>query len=179
MEGFWKGAAVKPDLTFELLVPAGPLHLRPARLPEGWTVTAIKRGDQDLTDTGLTVKPGSRVDGLEVHLSPMTTRLVGGGTTRSGDAIKDFVVVAFSQDRERWKWNSRYIVAERADSTGRFDVRLPPGDYFVAAVERFSTDESLHSDFLSELQGDATRVSVSLGETKTVRLQVTPVALKR
>jgi hypothetical protein len=79
-------------------------------------------------------------------------------------------VIVFATDRERWFATSSYLRRAQASPDGSFRVGgLPPGEYYVAAVD---TEGSLDSDewqapeALNALRSAARRVT--LGESEPV-----------
>jgi hypothetical protein len=95
-----------------------------------------------------------------------------------GQPALGYAVVVFATDASRWHYGSRYLAVDRADQQGAFLVDgLPPGEYFVAAVERIAGEESSapwqSSDVLGRLVTDARRVRVTAGERVTVEPRLT------
>lgn len=81
----------------------------------------------DITDTGVDVRPNEDLNGLEVELTTQLSDLSGFVTSARGENIKDYSIVVFSRDRERWGFASRYLGGGRPDQDGKYRVRsLPP-----------------------------------------------------
>ena len=64
--------------------------------------------------------------------------------------------MAFAADRDLWYDRSRFAKIAASDANGAFSIRdLPPGDYFVAAVDRRRASEEngewLDPDLLDSL----------------------------
>ena len=61
-------------------------------------------------------------------------------TDGSNGTVTSFWLVAFSTARELWYQGSRHLKAQRTRGDGAARVTgLPPGDYYVAAVNRFES----------------------------------------
>jgi len=173
MFGGGMGATVKDDGSFEIKGLAGPRMIRAANLPPGWVLKAITVNGADITDTGMDFKPGDAIQGLEVVLTSKTTEI--SGTVKAGnDVAKDYTLVAFSDEPAKWGYpNSRFVMGVRPNTEGRFQVKnLPPGGYYVVAVEYIPQGEWGDPDVLDRLKANATRVSITEGSTKSLDLKL-------
>jgi protocatechuate 3,4-dioxygenase beta subunit len=170
---------VQEDLTFELKTAPGRIALRVIVTPStpstqsAWQVKAIRVNAVDVTDSGIDV--GSQdVRGVEVELTNRSQQISGLVTDPKGDAVKDFVVVLFAQDRLRWiAAGNRYFSIGRPGGDGRFRVAtLPPGDYYAIALDRADPMEWQDPEFLEGLSRQASAFSLAQGETKTLALRL-------
>lgn len=85
--------------------------------------------------------------------------------------MRDYAVVVFAADRERWTFPSRFLALARPDQEGRFDVRkLPPENYLVVAVPFIRGNEWEDPEFLERVRGDATPVLLLEGERRALDL---------
>ncbi|MBI4485986.1 MAG: carboxypeptidase regulatory-like domain-containing protein, partial [Acidobacteria bacterium] len=125
---------VKDDYTFETTVPPGQRQMT-VTAPEGWKRKALRLRGTDVTDEGIEFKPDEDVDDVEIELTDRVTAVTGSVTNARGEALKDYSVVVFPQDRLRWITGSRYIQKGRPDQDGRFKLSVPPGDYYVVALD--------------------------------------------
>jgi hypothetical protein len=83
-------------------------------------------------------------------------------------------MLVFPVDSKRWKPNSRYMRAWRAGEDGRFRATgLPPGDYYVIALDKMEPGQNTDPEFLDRIRARATSFSLIEGETKTLELKVT------
>jgi hypothetical protein len=168
------GGTVKDDYTFEVRMPPGKMLIRPNGPPlQGWTLKAVRQNGVDVTDTGVDFTAGSDVGGFEVEFTNQVTEISGLVTNARGAAVKDYSVLVFSEDRDRWGGNTRYRAVGRPDQEGRFKIRsLPPGRYYAVAVEYLDPSDSGDPEFLDRVRTKATTLSVNEGETKVIDLKV-------
>lgn len=166
--------AVKPDGTFELKGLAGSRIIRPFGLPQGWTLKSVRLNGQDITDTGIDFKGNDPVTGLEVVVTNKSTEINGSVRDASGNTVKDYTVVVFSDDPQKWTAaQNRYIAGVRPDTEGRFQVKnLPPGGYYAVAMDYIAQGEWGDPDLLDKLKAKATGITLGEGETKSLELKI-------
>jgi hypothetical protein len=139
----------------------------------GWTMKAVRLNGIDVTDTGIDFTSGGEFSGIEVELTNHPAEVSGVVTNARGEPVKDYSVILFSQDREKWQGSSRYLSQSRPDQDGRFKVRtLPAGSYYAVAVDYVEPGESSDPDFLERMRTKATTFSLNDGETKTLDLKL-------
>ena len=159
----------KPDWTFEIPALTGSGVIR-AELPRGWFLKAVRLDGKDVTDTvlGFETYQGKNV---EVLVTQTTTEINGRVTDASGRDVSNYVAVAFAEDQQRWTPLTRGIATARPDQQGRFSIRgLPPGRYFVAAVDYLQTGRERDPNVLGQLRATATSVTLAEGATQNVTL---------
>ena len=167
-------AAVNDDLTFELKAAPGKMRIALAGPVTGWAVRAVRYRGADVTDSGIEFKANENVADIELEITNRLTDVSGLVTNGRGIAQKDFSVVVFPEDRDKWTPNSRYVRTSRPDQDGRFKVNgLPPGAYYAIALEYLDTSGDWNEpDALERLRSKATTFSLNEGETKTVDLRI-------
>jgi hypothetical protein len=175
MMGAAPPAAVTDDLTFEIKASPGKSRISLFGQPPGWAIRAVRYRGTDITDSGMEFRANEDIADVEVELTNRLTDVSGLVTTTKGEPIKDYSVVVFPQDREKWTSNSRYVRTSRPDQDGRFKLSgLPPGAYYVIALDYLDTSGDWNDpDSLDRLRSKATTFSVSDGETKSVDLRIT------
>lgn len=113
------------------------------------------------------------VDGIEVELTDHPAEVSGLVTDDRGAPVKDYSVLVFARDRERWSGNSRYFGFGRPDQDGRYKTSaLPPGDYYAVALDYLDQNESRDPDYLDRLRDKATPFTLGDGESKTLDLKL-------
>lgn len=168
-------AALTDDLTFELKAAPGQFRLTMFNQPAGWTIRAVRYRNADVTDTGLDVRANEDLADVEVELSNRPIDLSGVVTNAKGEPVKDYSVIVFPTDRDKWTPNSRYLRTSRPDQDGRYKVSgVPPGAYLVIALDYLDQNEWNDPEFLDRIRAKATTFSVNEGETKSVDLRITP-----
>jgi hypothetical protein len=172
-------AQLADDLTFELKSPPGVMRLVLAGSAfgapqEGWSIRSVQVNGVDVTDAGVEFKPNEDITGVEIELTNKVTTVSGTVTTSRGELAKDYTAVVFAKDREKWTGNTRYQSAGRPDQDGRFKITgLPPGEYYVVAVDRLESGQSSDPDFLERVRVRAVSLSLREGETRTLELKLT------
>jgi len=164
-------AAVRDDLTFEFKASPGPSVVRLAS-PSGWMIKSITLNGADVTD-GITFRDED-VSDLEVELSNKMPDLSGQVTNGNGDAVLDYVAIAFPQDQDLWNApGPGRNGMTRPDDQGRYRFRtLRPGTYYVLAVEHVQSNEFMDPAFLESVRSRATRVTLNEGDTLVADLKL-------
>ena len=166
------GVTVKDDYSFEMKARPGLALIRPMALPNGWSLKSVKQHGTDVTDTGIEFRPNEEVSGIEVELTNQTTEVSGAVTNSRSEPVKDYTVVVFARDRERWGYMSRFFQTGRPDQDGRFKVKaLPAGEYYAVALDYVEPGEATDPEFLDRVKARAVSFSLSDGETKTIDLK--------
>lgn len=166
-------AAVQDDMSFELKAAPGLYRLNLMPPGQGWTIRSVRLSGADLTDSGLEIKANEEISALEVELTNKLTTITGLVTNARGDAVKDYTAIVFAQDPARWAGNTRHVSQGRPDQDGRFKINgLPPGDYYIVALDRVEAGEAGDPEFLERVRTKASRLSLDEGETKTVDLKI-------
>src|SRR5206468_7795032 len=94
-------------------------------------------------------------------------------TDARGEASKDYSLIVFAQDRERWNPGSRYLRTGRPDQAGRFKITgLPPGQYYAVAIEYVEQGAATDPEFLDRIRSKAMTFSLNDGEMKTMDLKI-------
>lgn len=171
---------VDPDDTFRYGVFPGSYRLtgfggrqwrnQPAT---GWTLKSMVLNGQDVADIRFDVKPGDAPDAV-ITYTDLRSEISGTVLNTAGAAAPQYVLVVYSADQRHWIPSSRRTQEVRAGVDGRFVVRnLPPGDYFISAVDDIEPGESNDAAFLAGLAAhQPIRVSLGPGEKKVQDIRV-------
>jgi hypothetical protein len=138
-----------------------------------WPRSAIANG-RDLLDEPLIVgRDDEALPPVVLTYSDRHTRVTGTLQTPAGAPATDYFIVIFTTERRFWQAGSRRLAHTRPASNGQFDVRdLPPGDYYIAALDDLDTGTWQTSQVLDELLPGSLRLSVMEGETTTQDLRI-------
>jgi hypothetical protein len=164
---------VNPDLSFRITGLIGPLRISstPALAPTVWLKSAnmaglniadepVVFGRRDETNTFVDVVLGD--DGAQV-----SGRVVNGRK----EPVDQYVVAAFPVAPEHRYSGSRYIRIARPDEQGRFETgMMPPGDYWLVAVEALEDAAIQDPEIVRGLIDAARRVSLTSGDRVTTEL---------
>ncbi len=169
-------ARVNDDYTFVVKAAPGAWRVTLGGFslpPAGVYVKAVRVNGVDVTDSGVEVRANEDLSGIEVELTTNTTTVTG-LVTSGVDPVKEYIVVVFPQDKQKWSGASRYVSTSRPDQDGRFKmVGLPPGDYYAVAVDHVEPGQWNDPEFLESVRPRASIFSLMEGETKTVDLKLT------
>ncbi len=164
---------VREDWTFALKAAPGIYDLQHTTMPAGWSLKAVRLNGLDITDNGVDVKPNQDVRDIEIELTNHPANVSGTVVNDLGELVKDYTVIVFSRDEQRWKPRSRYVLASPPDQDGRFAVNAPPpGDYLAVALGDVEPDAWTDPEFLRTVRNAATPFSLGEGETRELRLKL-------
>lgn len=124
----------------------------------------------DVTDTPLPFGTESQsVRDLEVVLTTRGTELSGSVTDDRGVRLTDYTAIVFAMDRALWYADSRFLTRTTPETDGTFVLRgVPPGQYFVATVDRIPGTRWQDPAFLDSLAPFASRVTLAEGQQISV-----------
>ena len=157
---------------------AGEYVIRPSVYP-GTTVVRIVANGQDVTTRTIDTSSGD-ISGVVVTMTTKATRISGSvrDVTEPG---RQTSVVAFPVEKRQW---SRYgftplTIATTSFLGPRYTLTgLPPGEYFVVAVDAASGGEWRDPAWLDAASRVATRVTLKWEEPVTVDLSLSRVQVK-
>jgi hypothetical protein len=167
-------ALVDKDGRFTLAgVPEGEHLIRINGGLRGMTLKAVTVGGRDVTDLPIQLRSGQRVTDVTITLTDRVTELDGTVTNAQNAPAPEYTMLVFPADSTLWRPQSRQIQTTRPDQTGKFRIRgLPPGDYFLAAVDPAEPGEWFDPAYLEAHKTGATRVTLGEGQTLTQDLRI-------
>jgi uncharacterized protein (DUF2141 family) len=164
---------VNDDYTFEIKARPGRAVVRMMSATPGWALKSVRVNGTDVTDDGFDVRPNEEISGIEIEMTNRQSDVSGLVINAKGEAVKDYSLIVFAQDRERWSPASRYLRMSRPDQDGRFKVTgLPAGAYYAVALEYVEPGDATDPEFLDRIVQKAVRFSLNDGETKTMDLRI-------
>lgn len=145
---------------------------------QGWAVASITRAGEDLLGVPFDVG-SSGVSGIEIVMTTKSSDVSGVARDAQSRIVRDAAVVIFpvnSAVRAPVQDSNISRVRTTRAINGRYSfTSLPAGDYFVAAMDDAAMGPWPDRAFIASLESRATRVSLGLGEHKTVDLVMSAI----
>lgn len=171
-------AAVEENLSFRTpQYPAGRFLVNVVGVPAGWVAVDARVGSVNALVEPI-APSGGEMTGVVITLSTRAPKV--SGTVRgasSGDP--QATVVVFPADHRAWVeagMSARLVRTAAVRPNGAYEVTgLVPGAYAVVAVPETTAVETRSPAFFDAVARSASRITVSLGESATQALTVTPV----
>jgi hypothetical protein len=176
--GVFRAATVNDDWTFEVRGLADRVRLRWSLNgpPSAWSMRSALKDDIDIADTAIDVAPGQVIDEVEIVLTEKVTELTGMVIDERGQPATDAAVVVFADNKARWTAGSRYVRTTKVDTGGKYELRLTPGESYLAlAVRNLEDGQYADPEFLQRASAAATSAGVSEGQSRILNLRVTAV----
>ena len=168
-------AAIGADGTFTLKGLTGPSRvLRIRGLPAGYTLKAVENNGIDVTDSGVEIKGAEALAGIELVVSSRATEIAGAVSGSDGAPVKDFTLVVFAEDADKWTLPAtRWVTGARPDQDGRVRIKaMPAGSYYGIAVDYLPQGEWNNPETLERLKAKAQHFVLTEGEQKTLDLKI-------
>jgi hypothetical protein len=164
------------DNSFSVRPLTGSFRLQLANAPVGWWLESAVINGIDAAVYPVMTSGDRGTDDVEAVIATNGATLAGRVV---GDrvAIDGATVVIYSVDPEQWFVGSQYVRRAHAGSNDRFiQPSLPPGEYYVVALEDVSADPDLLDwqsvSALASFATHAKRVRLSPSQQRTVDLTV-------
>ena len=160
--------------SFSSVVAGGRYIVRPYQL-SGWFVESVTLGGKDITDRVINLQSDATT--FVVTFADRPSKVTGTVTDARGTTSPTAMVLAFPVDRQLWSGYGTSPRNLRSALTTRAGVytydHLPPGDYFLIAIDPAEADGWQDPARLEALAEEATKLTVSASYTaKTVDLRV-------
>jgi uncharacterized protein (DUF2141 family) len=166
------------DGTFTITdVPAGARMVRVNGAPSPWALKAVYLDGRDVTDSLFEIRAGETGGTVSIVFTDRASEVTGAVRDDEGRALTTgFTAIAFPVDTELWRPQSRFIQAARPDKTGVFTIRgLPPGEYFLQAIDDVDQGEWYDPTFLDALRRGAPRIVLQEGDKKSQDLKLVTI----
>jgi hypothetical protein len=162
-------ARVERSGTFALRgIQAGTHLFRTQSAPRGWTLTSVLVNGRDMIDTPLDLRTGQALTGVTLVFTDRLTEVNGTIADDRGTPITDYTLLAFPEDQQLWRAQSRHIMTTRPDQNGKYQMRgLPPGRYYLVAVDPAEQGEWFEPAYLAAHVAAASRFELAEGDVKT------------
>ena len=157
--------------SFATIAAGGQYIARPYELG-GWFVQSVTLDGKDITDRVLDLQEDAT--NIVVTYTDRASKVTGVIRDARGTAAGTAAVLVFPVDPQRWPGNGttpRQLKSSLASRTGAYTIEgLPPGDYYVIAIDDGESADWMDPKTLEGLARQATRLSVTAGDTKTLDL---------
>lgn len=155
---------------------AGPHLITVDGLPEPWVLERVMSRGQDVTDAGIEVTAGQRIDNVRVTVTRASSELSGRVRGPAGQAVVDALVLVIPLAEQFWGPLSRHLARVHTDAGGGFRVRgLPPGEYRAVATVEIEEERTLAPAILRTLSEAGTAVSIDASAPRVIELPLTSV----
>ena len=163
---------VKSDGAFTFTGIAEPSIVRVAPLPRRWAIKSVEIGGREVPDGVLDLKAGQNIEGIRIVLTDLFPAVTGGISDERA-APAEGSVVLFPADYARWVSAGAVIRFGRTDQKGIFRLEnVPPGDYFVVALDALESWQAYDPEFLAEIKPRAERLTVHEGASPQLALRL-------
>ncbi len=178
-EAFIAGASINmQEGTFKMGGLIGGVRLVLTTAPPGWWLKSAIVGSTDAARDPVTFRTSddSRED-LTIVLADSAATITGGVVDEQGRPADDYWAIVFPVDRDQWFIGSPRVKTAGPGAGGRFAVTsLPPGEYWVAAVDSIEGDsvsgDWQSPDLLNRLPTGARRVIAGEGQRVSTELRL-------
>jgi hypothetical protein len=154
--------------SFTTIAAGGRYLVRPYEL-DGWFVQSITAAGVDITDRVFTLQADAT--SLVVTFTDRPSRVSGSVRDARGAVSSTAIVVAFPADRRLWTGygtSPRTLKSALTTRSGDYTFNhLPPGDYYVIAIDPAEADDWTDPARLEGLAAEATKLTVTAGQNST------------
>ncbi len=171
------GFTLRPDNSFEYKGVFGPTLITATPRQSDWFLKSVNFKGQDLADTPFDFGGNGTFSDIEVVISTRGAEVTGRVTDDRGAPVNDYTILLFSTFRDRWFPGSRWVKTGRPAQDGAYSIQgLPPGDYWVGAIDRVESSGGgltpPETDLLEPLSSRATRITLGEGQARDVTLRL-------
>ncbi len=158
--------------SFAIGVPGGLYAFRP-QPPNGWFLKSVSLDGRDMSDEPLEIR-SSDMPELLITCTDAAAELSGVVRTAQGAPDANATAVVFPANRKLWLSGGALIRlrSARANRTGTYAFDdLPPGEYFVAAIDERRIDGWQDTRSLETISQTAVRMTIGAGEKALLDLR--------
>jgi protocatechuate 3,4-dioxygenase beta subunit len=164
-------AAVSPNGSFTIkgLLP-GRYIVRGAG-PNGWMMKSVYQNGHDISDQPVEIRSDT-ISNLNVIFTDRIASVTGTVRDGRGTGVPETTVILFPTDPKLWLPHSRLILTGRTDHAGAYRISpVPAGDYLIVATDDVEQGEWFDPEFLEQISGSATKLTVGETEQRTQDLK--------
>lgn len=168
----FRGAYLADDRFSTIQIEPGRYIVRP-RAPDKWRVKSVMLGGRDISDYPIELAHADITDAV-ITFTDRRSAITGRIVRESPDDQTRGWITVFPTDRGYWPEYGVYprrIAFVECGRSGRFEVEVPPGSYYVAAT-RWFTRGHLSAAELSALAASATAIVVGDDQTANVEVRL-------
>jgi protocatechuate 3,4-dioxygenase beta subunit len=163
--------------SFSTVAAGGRYIVRPYEVG-GWVVQSVTLDGKDITDRVIDLETDAR--SLVVTYTDRPSKVSGTVTDARGEASATAIVLAFPADERRWSGygaSPRDLASALTTRTGVYTFdHLPPGDYYVIAIDPTEADGWKDPSRLEALANEATKLTIAATDpAKTLDLHLKTV----
>jgi hypothetical protein len=159
--------------SFSTLAAGGPYIVRPYEF-FGWFVQSVTLAGKDIGDRAVTLQEDAT--SFVVTMTDRPSKVSGTVTDARGATSPTAIVLAFPVDPRWWSGygeSPRNLKTALTSRTGVYTFdHLPPGEYYVIAIDPAEAEGWQDPARLEALASDATRLTVAAETAKTLDLRV-------
>ncbi len=127
---------VEPDWTFKAEGLGGTCAAQPGGAFGRWLLKAVTVGDQNLMDKTVTFESGQHYANMRVVVTDKRVYADFTVIDEAGQPSREFVLIVFPADKDKWNQLSRYARIVSMSRGGRTTALLPPTQVSAANVGR-------------------------------------------
>jgi len=174
MPSFSRPGEVKEQGQFEIVGLTVPCVVGSFGSAPGWELKSVQLNGVDVTERP--VEPAGRpITGFEITFTNRLTTLSGSVQDAENQPAKEYTVIAFPEEAQKWQSLSarRYLRRARPDQEGAFKFTgLPPARYLLVAFDSVEEGLEMDPEFLAKIQLLAVRVELGEGGAQSVSLKM-------
>jgi hypothetical protein len=154
--------------------PPGRYVMQISPIPKGWFLEGAFYQGRDVTDAPLELTTKDAT-GVIITFTDRPSALIGTVTGAQG-ADTSAIVIAYPTDESMWTGTGRRLRTARVAPDGSYTIQaLPPGEYYVAAVDEDLVAQWQDPELLRALTRVARTTHVGEGERKEVDLRAAAI----
>jgi hypothetical protein len=183
-------AEIAADWSFRIQGLIGTCSVQPMGYFGRWTVKSVIINGENVVDSPVTFQPGQQLRNVQVIVTDRRSSMTFQVSDEKGQATREYVVVAYPVDKERWTNGARTymppvmmnpdamrataILPGAGPSAALRPQMLPglrAGDYYVVAVDDLEPEDIRDPAVLDRLRSSAIRVTLSEGAAVELSLR--------